>query len=101
MALSCRHWQQWEVDSPASAAGFEPHTDYIVGTPDVLFNDSEDFFTLVQANVGKPTKLYVYSTKTDNVRSVCHTDTLFGADRPQVTITPSREWGGNGVYVLM
>lgn len=74
-------------DSPASAAGFEPHTDYIVGTPDVLFNDSEDFFTLVQANVGKPTKLYVYSTKTDNVRSV--------------SITPSREWGGNGVYVRL
>lgn len=37
----------------------------------MLFNDAEDFFTLVSSNVGKPTKLYVYSTKTDNVRSVC------------------------------
>lgn len=66
----CACLQDVYPDSPASAAGFEPHTDYIVGTPDVLFNDSEDFFTLVQANIGKPTKLYVYSTNTDNVRSV-------------------------------
>ena len=57
-------------DSPASAAGLEPRTDYIVGTPELLLSDSEDFFTLVASNEGKNIPLYVYSANTDNIRLV-------------------------------
>lgn len=69
-------------NSPASIAGLEPHTDYIVGTVDLLFNSSEDFYTLVRGSIGKSVPLYVYSSKTNRVRLV--------------DIQPNRTWGGNG-----
>jgi len=77
-------WHVLEVyqNSPAEMAGLQARTDYIVGTPELLFNDSEDFFTLINSNIGKPVPLYTYSIQTDNIRLV--------------TITPSRSWGGNG-----
>jgi len=67
--------------SPASNAGLEAHTDYIVGG-DVLFNSSEDFYTLIRGSIGKSVPLYVYSSKTNRVRLV--------------EIEPNRTWGGNG-----
>jgi len=70
-------------NAPAALGGLENHTDYIVGTPDLLFNDSEDFFTLINGNEGKVVPIYVYSTLTDNVRIV--------------NITPKRGWGGTGL----
>lgn len=77
-------WHVLDVypSSPAQAAGLEPHTDYIVGTPEVIFDDGEDFFTLINSNMNKPIQLYVYSIRTNSIR--------------QVTITPNRKWGGNG-----
>jgi len=69
-------------NSPASIACLEPHTDYIVGTVDLLFNSSEDFYTLVRGSIGKSVPLYVYSSKTNRVRLV--------------DIQPNRTWGGNG-----
>jgi len=69
-------------NSPASRAGLESNTDYIVGTPDIIFNDSEDFFAMVSSNEGKAMALYVYSTLTDNIRVVY--------------ITPNSNWGGSG-----
>jgi hypothetical protein len=67
--------------SPASNAGLEAHTDYIVGG-DVLFNSSEDFYTLIRGSIGKSVPLYVYSSITNRVRLV--------------EIEPNRTWGGNG-----
>jgi hypothetical protein len=43
---------------------------------------ADDLIALVQANEGKPLKLYVYNTETDGVR--------------EVTLTPNSAWGGEG-----
>ncbi|XP_077580100.1 Golgi reassembly-stacking protein 1-like isoform X2 [Stigmatopora nigra] len=70
-----------EASSPAALAGLHPHTDYIVGADQVL-QDSEDFFSLIEAQEGKPVKLLVYSTITDDCR--------------EVVVTPNGAWGGEG-----
>ncbi|KAM6919075.1 Golgi reassembly-stacking protein 1a [Xenentodon cancila] len=70
-----------EASSPAALAGLQPHTDYIVGADQVL-QDSEDFFSLVEAHEGKPLKLLVYNTQTDACR--------------EVMVTPNGAWGGEG-----
>ncbi|CEF63885.1 Golgi reassembly-stacking protein 2 [Strongyloides ratti] len=68
-------------NSPASQAGLISDTDYILGAESVL-NQADDLIALVQANEGKPVKLYVYNVKQDNVR--------------EVTLTPNSNWGGEG-----
>ncbi|XP_048858124.1 Golgi reassembly-stacking protein 1-like [Brienomyrus brachyistius] len=70
-----------EANSPAALAGFQAHTDYIVGADQVL-QDSEDFFSLVKFYEGKALKLLVYSTETDCCR--------------EVVVTPNGAWGGEG-----
>jgi len=70
------------VDSPASAANLVSRTDFIIGTPDHLFTDSEDFFNLVNANMQKPILFYVYNALIEDVRII--------------SITPNKEWGGSG-----
>ncbi|XP_037537406.1 Golgi reassembly-stacking protein 1a [Nematolebias whitei] len=70
-----------EASSPAALAGLQPHSDYIVGADQVL-QDSEDFFSLIEAHEGKPLKLLVYNTQTDTCR--------------EVMVTPNGAWGGEG-----
>ncbi|XP_061549435.1 Golgi reassembly-stacking protein 1-like isoform X2 [Phycodurus eques] len=70
-----------EASSPAALAGLRPHTDYIVGADQVL-QDSEDFFSLIEAHEGKQVKLLVYSALTDDCR--------------EVVVTPNGAWGGEG-----
>ncbi|KAK2859525.1 hypothetical protein Q5P01_004145 [Channa striata] len=70
-----------EDNSPAALAGLVAHDDYIVGADQVL-QDSEDFFSLIEANEGKPLKLLVYNTNTDQCR--------------EVVVTPNGAWGGEG-----
>ncbi|KAF2072914.1 hypothetical protein CYY_005771 [Polysphondylium violaceum] len=70
------------LNSPAHDAALETRTDFIVGTPDIIFNEQEDFFTLINNNMYRPIQLYVYSTLTENVRLV--------------NITPNKNWGGSG-----
>ncbi|TKS87696.1 Golgi reassembly-stacking protein 1 [Collichthys lucidus] len=70
-----------EASSPAAIAGLIAHDDFIVGADQVL-QDSEDFFSLIEANEGKPLKLLVYNTKTDQCR--------------EVVVTPNGAWGGEG-----
>lgn len=43
-------WHVLEVyqNSPASDAGLESFQDYIVGSPDVVFTSSEDFYNYVK-----------------------------------------------------
>lgn len=69
-------------NSPASSAGLYSRTDYIVGTPEVQFTDSEDLFSYINANEGKTIAFYVYNTNLDSVRLV--------------NITLNRLWGGSG-----
>ncbi|XP_059200709.1 Golgi reassembly-stacking protein 1a [Centropristis striata] len=70
-----------EPSSPAALAELQPHSDYIVGADQVL-QDSEDFFSLIEAHEGKPLKLLVYNTETDDCR--------------EVVVTPNGAWGGGG-----
>ncbi|XP_049420877.1 Golgi reassembly-stacking protein 1-like [Epinephelus fuscoguttatus] len=70
-----------EAGSPATLAGLIAHDDFIVGADQVL-QDSEDFFSLIEANEGKPLKLLVYNTQTERCR--------------EVVVTPNGAWGGEG-----
>ncbi|XP_007552598.1 Golgi reassembly-stacking protein 1 [Poecilia formosa] len=70
-----------EAGSPAALAGLQSYSDYIVGADQVL-QDLEDFFSLIEAHEGKPLKLLVYNTRTDNCRDVM--------------VTPNGAWGGEG-----
>jgi len=77
-------WHVLDVypNSPASQAGLQPHTDFIVGTPFLSFSDSEDFFSLINSNMNNEVELFVYSSVMDTIR--------------QVSIIPNKDWGGNG-----
>ncbi|ROL44719.1 Golgi reassembly-stacking protein 1 [Anabarilius grahami] len=70
-----------EPNSPAALAGLQEHSDFIVGADQVL-QDSEDFFSLIEAHEGKPLKLLVYDTDTNKCR--------------EVVVTPNGAWGGEG-----
>ncbi|XP_071383682.1 Golgi reassembly-stacking protein 2-like [Centroberyx affinis] len=70
-----------EAHSPAALAGLQAHHDFIVGADQVM-QDSEDFFSLIEANEGKPLKLLVYNTQSDQCR--------------EVVVTPNGAWGGEG-----
>ncbi|KRX55966.1 WD40 repeat-containing protein SMU1, partial [Trichinella sp. T9] len=76
-------WHVLDVqhNSPAAIAGLRSNSDYILGSDSVL-NNADDFFSLVEANEGKPLKLYVYNVETDAVR--------------EVTLIPNVAWGGVG-----
>ncbi|XP_043082800.1 Golgi reassembly-stacking protein 1b isoform X2 [Puntigrus tetrazona] len=76
-------WHVLDVDlnSPAQLAGLRPYSDYIVGADQVL-QESEDFFSLIEASEGKALKLLVYNTQSDRCR--------------EVLITPNGAWGGEG-----
>uniref|UniRef100_A0A7E4VQR1 GRASP55_65 domain-containing protein n=1 Tax=Panagrellus redivivus TaxID=6233 RepID=A0A7E4VQR1_PANRE len=68
-------------NSPAALAGLQSNNDYVLGAESVL-NQADDLIALVQANVGKQLKLYVYNVVDDQVR--------------EVTLTPNDTWGGDG-----
>lgn len=76
-------WHVLEVqpNSPADIAGLRSNTDYIIGADSVL-HESEDLFQLIESHEGKLLKLYVYNSETDGCR--------------EITITPNRNWGGEG-----
>ncbi|XP_078390683.1 Golgi reassembly-stacking protein 2-like isoform X1 [Cetorhinus maximus] len=75
------HVLEVEPNSPAALAGLRPYTDYIIGAEAIL-RESEDLFSLIESHNGKPLKIYVYNTDTDNCR--------------EVIITPNSAWGGEG-----
>ncbi|XP_026574264.1 Golgi reassembly-stacking protein 1 isoform X1 [Pseudonaja textilis] len=76
-------WHVLDVEpaSPAALAGLKPHSDYIIGSDQIL-HESEDFFSLIDSHEGKPLKLVVYNTETDSCR--------------EVFVTPNGAWGGEG-----
>jgi S1-C subfamily serine protease len=107
MLLTISALQEVSPNSPAAEAGLESQLDYIVGTPgtlhipptrlgvtrtsrvfrltDQVFSDSEDFYTLIQTNVGVTVQLYVYNLRDDNIRLV--------------SLRPRKDWGGVGWYL--
>lgn len=59
-----------QYGSPAFESGLESDIDYIVGSPEMIFFHHESLYSLIESKIDKELKLYVYSKKTDSVRSV-------------------------------
>ncbi|KAG0651116.1 Golgi reassembly-stacking of 65 kDa [Hyphodiscus hymeniophilus] len=68
--------------SPADIAGLLPYSDYILGTPEGILHGEGGLGELVEDHIGRPLRLYVYNNEYDVTR--------------EVTIHPSRDWGGEG-----
>ena len=68
--LLCRVLQV-EVDSPADLAGLIPNSDYILGTQEVAFTDTEMLQRELVKYLGKTCKLYIYNSVRDEVR-ICY-----------------------------
>ena len=68
--------------SPADIAGLLPYSDYILGTPEGVLHGESGLGELVEDHIGRPLRLYVYNNEYDVTR--------------EVTIHPSRDWGGEG-----
>ncbi|KAG4426645.1 hypothetical protein IFR04_000076 [Cadophora malorum] len=70
------------ANSPADVAGLLPYSDYILGTPEGVLHGESGLGELVEDHIGRPLRLYVYNNEYDVTR--------------EVTIHPSRDWGGEG-----
>jgi hypothetical protein len=70
------------ANSPADLAGLLPYSDYILGTPEGVLHGESGLGELVEDHIGRPLRLYVYNNEYDVTR--------------EVTIHPSRDWGGEG-----
>jgi hypothetical protein len=68
--------------SPADNAGLLPYSDYILGTAEGVLHGESGLGELVEDHIGRPLRLYVYNNEYDVTR--------------EVTIHPSRDWGGEG-----
>ncbi|KAJ4295992.1 hypothetical protein N0V88_004694 [Collariella sp. IMI 366227] len=77
-------WHVLDVpaNSPADAAGLLPYSDYILGTPEGVLHGEGGLSELVEDHIGRPLRLYIYNNEYNVTR--------------EVTIQPSREWGGEG-----
>lgn len=70
------------ANSPADVAGLLPFSDYILGTPEGVLHGESGLGELVEDYIGRPLRLWVYNHEYDVTR--------------EVTIQPSRDWGGQG-----
>ncbi|XP_026999172.1 Golgi reassembly-stacking protein 2 isoform X2 [Tachysurus fulvidraco] len=78
------HVLRVQENSPGHRAGLEPFFDFIVSINNSRLNkDNDTLKDLLKANVEKPVKMLVYSSKTLELR--------------EATVTPSNMWGGQGL----
>ena len=77
------HVLEVEADSPAELAGLQAETDYLLGTTEKVFKDTDILFEELSENIDKPVEFYVYNSETDVVRVV--------------VILPNANWGGSGI----
>lgn len=84
LALAANIWHVLDVpaNSPADLAGLLPYSDYILGSPEGSLHGESALGELVEDFMGRPLRLHVYNNEYDVTR--------------EVTIQPSREWGGSG-----
>lgn len=84
LALAANVWHVLDVaaNSPADQAPLLPYSDYILGTPEGALHGESALGELVEDFIGRPLRLYVYNNEYDVTR--------------EVTIQPSRDWGGGG-----
>lgn len=68
--------------SPAEIAGLRAGTDYLLGTAERVFGDSDVLNDECTLHLDKPVEFYVYNTETDEVRVV--------------VLLPTYSWGGGG-----
>lgn len=59
-----------QPNSPAEMAGVVPHTDYVIGSPQLTMRSEDDFYNLVEEAVGRPLRLYIYNSEWDSTREV-------------------------------
>ena len=73
-------------NSPASVAGLQQDSDYILGSPQYLYTDLNELANFIEMTQEKETikslELYVFSSQTNSVRSTL--------------IIPNKNWGGPG-----
>ena len=72
-----------ESDSAAELAGLQPNDDYLLGTAEKVFKDTEILFEELRKNLEKTVEFYVYNSVTDEVRVV--------------VLMPTDQWGGEGI----
>ena len=72
-----------ERDSPAELAGLDQYNDYLLGTAEIGFSDTDVLFEELRLNVDRTTEFYVYNSDTDEVRVV--------------VVMPNQQWGGDGL----
>jgi len=84
ISLAANIWHVLDVpaNSPADAAGLLPYSDYILGSPEGALHGESALGELVEDFIGRPLRLYVYNNEYNVAR--------------EVTIQPSRSWGGDG-----
>lgn len=84
LAVAANIWHVLDVapNSPADLAGLLPYSDFILGSPEAALHGESGLSELVDDHIGRPLRLYVYNNEYDVAR--------------EVTIQPSREWGGEG-----
>ncbi|KAK2022398.1 GRASP55/65 family protein [Colletotrichum zoysiae] len=84
LAVAANVWHVLDVaaNSPADGAGLLPYGDYILGSPEGALHGEGGLSELVEDHIGRPLRLYVYNNEYDVTR--------------EVTIQPSRDWGGEG-----
>lgn len=77
-------WHVLDVpaNSPADLAGLLPYSDYILGSPEGALHGESGLSEIVEDHIGRPLRLWVYNNEYDVTR--------------EVTLQPSREWGGEG-----
>jgi C-terminal processing protease CtpA/Prc len=69
-------------DSPAELAGLEAEKDYLLGTAEKVFKDTDTLYEEVVKFIDSTIEFYVYNTSTDEVRVV--------------VVMPTENWNGNG-----
>ncbi|XP_069791715.1 Golgi reassembly-stacking protein 2 isoform X2 [Narcine bancroftii] len=78
------HVLRVQENSPGHRAGLEPFFDFVVSIGNTRLNqDNDTLKDLLKANVEKPIKMAIYSSKTLKLR--------------ETTVTPSNMWGGQGL----
>lgn len=83
ISLAANVWHVLDVaaNSPADSAALLPYGDYILGSPDGALHGEGALGELIEDYIGRPLRLYVYNE--------------YNVTR-EVTIQPSRDWGGEG-----
>lgn len=84
IALAANIWHVLDVaaNSPADHATLLPYSDYILGSPEGALHGEAALGELVEDHIGRLLRLYVYNNEYNVTR--------------EVTIQPSRGWGGEG-----